>query len=105
MTDFDYIHIGLVGVYSYEKFWLELENLLKSEIYDINLNDVSVLENLVKNNITFKVEKINDWIDIGNSNSLVAAKKLFSGNYNILEKPQESIFFIKNLVILKTKKI
>jgi choline kinase len=99
MTDFDFIHIGLAGIYSYKEFWSELESLLESEANNTNLSDVSVLENLTKNNVRFRVEEINDWIDIGNSNSLVNAKKMLSGTHNVLEKPQESISFIKNFVV------
>jgi choline kinase len=99
MTNFDFIHIGLVAVKSYKEFWHALESLLNSGLSNSELNDVSVLELLAKENVKFRVEKFKSWIDIGNSNSLVAAKKLFGGNFNVLEKPQESISFVKNFVV------
>ena len=99
MTDFDYIHIGLVAVKSYKEFWEALETLLNSDLNNSELNDVSVLEMLTKDNVKFRVEKFKSWTDIGNSSSLVAAKKLFGGSFNVLEKPQESISFVKNFVV------
>jgi len=99
MTDFDFIHIGLVAVKSYKEFWWTLESLLNSDLNNSELNDVSVLEKLTKDDVKFRVEKFKSWADIGNSSSLVAAKKLFGESFNVLEKPQESVSFIKNFVV------
>lgn len=99
MTNFDFIHIGLVGIYSYKEFWSNLEILIKNSSKEMQLNDISVLEILVRNNIKFNLEIFNDWVDIGNSNSLVNAKKMFSSSHIVLEKPQESISFVKDFVV------
>ena len=99
MTDFDYIHIGLIRIESYLDFWNELENLIKDNSFGSELNDVNVLSELINKGINFEVHEIKDWIDIGNANSLVVAKKKFGGNFDVLEKPQESVSFVKDLVI------
>ncbi len=99
MTDFDYIHIGLIGIQDYLEFWKELEILIEENLYGQELNDVTVLRILLRKNIEFKAKAFNDWIDIGNANSLVLAKKKLGANFEVLEKSQESISFIKNLVV------
>jgi choline kinase len=99
MTDFDYIHIGLIGIESYSEFWNELEYLIKNDSFGSELNDVNVLSNLISEGINFEIIEFKDWIDIGNANSLVLAKKQFSVNFDVLEKPQESVSFVKDLVV------
>jgi len=99
MTDFDYIHIGLVGINSYKEFWLVLENLVESQSNNKELNDVSVITELLRKNTKFTVKIFTDWVDIGNANSLVLAKKKLGVMFNVLEKPQESVSFIKDTVV------
>jgi choline kinase len=99
MTDFDFIHIGLVGIHSYEDFWLKIEELIKKQSNDKEINDVTVISELMKNNTQFIVKVFDDWIDIGNANSLVLAKKKIGVISNVLEKPQESVSFIKDSVV------
>lgn len=99
MTDFDYIHIGLIGIQSYNEFWVTLESLVKIKSFGQDLNDVSVLRELLKSNIEFKIKEFEDWVDIGNANSLVLAKKKLGANLDVLEKPQESVSFIKDFVV------
>jgi hypothetical protein len=99
MTNFDFIHIGLVGINSYKEFWLELEKLVKSRPNDRELNDVSVITELLRKDTRFTVKIFTDWIDIGNANSLILAKKKLGAISNVLEKPQESVSFIKDMVV------
>jgi choline kinase len=99
MTDFDFIHIGLVGINSYKEFWLELEKLVKTQSNNKELNDVSVITELLRRNTKFTVKIFHDWIDIGNANSLVLAKKKLGAISNVLEKPQESVSFVKDTVV------
>ena len=99
MTDFDYIHIGLIGIESYLEFWKELKDLIENKSFGPELNDVHVLNQLINNRVNFEVNEFNDWIDIGNANSLVLAKKKFSVNFEVLEKPQESVSLVKDLVV------
>jgi len=99
MTDFDYIHIGLIGIKSYEEFWDALDSVMVTNSFSQELNDVSVLRLLLKNNIEFKIKVFDDWVDIGNANSLVVAKKKLGTNLDVLEKPQESVSFIKDFVV------
>ena len=99
MTEFDFIHIGLISVHSFENFWLELEKLMRDQVNNKDLNDVDVISEMLNGDIKFKVKEFQDWIDIGNANSLVLAKKKLGSFSNILEKPQESVSFLKNSVV------
>lgn len=99
MTNFDFIHIGVVGIFSFNEFWEKLREMITYDPNNNILNDVSVLNELVKKGIEIKVKIFDDWIDIGNSNSLIEAKKVINDEFNILEKANESISFINDSVI------
>ena len=68
MTNFDFIHIGVVGIFSFNEFWEKLREMITYDPNNNILNDVSVLNELVKKGIEIKVKIFDDWIDIGNSN-------------------------------------
>jgi len=54
---------------------------------------------MMDDDIKFKVKEFNDWVDIGNANSLTLAKKRLGSFANVLEKPQESVSFLKDSVV------
>ena len=54
---------------------------------------------MINDDIKFNVKEFEDWIDIGNANSLVLAKKKLGSFSNTLEKPQESVSFLKDSVV------
>lgn len=99
MTEFDFIHIGLICIHSYTNFWLKLEQLVNNDLNNKELNDVTVISEMMKDDVKFSVKIFDDWIDIGNANSLVLAKKKLSTSLNVLEKPQESVSFLNNSVV------
>ena len=99
MTEFDFIHIGLIGVHLYKDFWLKLAKLVSDQSRSQELNDVTVISEMMKDDVKFNVKVFTDWIDIGNANSLVLAKKKLGLSLNVLEKPQESVSFLKNSVV------
>lgn len=99
MTEFDFIHIGLISIHSYKDFWLKLEKLVNDQSNNKELNDVAIICELINDNIKFKVKEFEDWIDIGNANSLVLAKKKLGSPSNVLEKPQQSVSFLKDSVV------
>jgi NDP-sugar pyrophosphorylase family protein len=99
MTEFDFLHIGIIGVVDYFKFWNELEKLIQINAENSALNDVSVIEKLINKGIKFYSKEFINWFDIGNSNSLRLARKSLGKNLNILPKNQESVSFIDESVI------
>lgn len=99
MTTFDFLHIGLVGVNDYLEFWREIELLVTSKPHDTSLNDVAVLQALINKGLNFTSFEFNSWIDIGNSNSLVSARKKIRNKRSVLEKVNESVSFVDDSVV------
>ena len=89
-------YIGFAAIKDYKIFWSELSN--NKERAKIEGEVLGLKAILKKKNI--KTKKFN-WYDTGNLNSYnIAKKKYFNKNQpNILEKPDESIWFFKNFVI------
>jgi choline kinase len=85
-------YIGLAGIHDFEKFWTSLES---SPVY-IEVGEAEGLRSLEN----IKAIKFT-WSDTGNMDSLIKTrKKFFNPNGpNILEKPNEAIWFIDSLVI------
>ncbi len=99
MIEFDYLHIGVVGIYDYLAFWLSLEQILFKRHEDSTLNDLSVIQEMLNSGLGFECHKFNHWLDIGNSHALIKARQLIESTVNVLSKPQESISFIDNKAI------
>ncbi len=88
----DNIYIGLCGVLDYKKFWKTMDDGLSidaGESFGLkSLNDIKA--------ISFETS----WMDIGNLELLEQTKnKFLDPEYNILEKENEAIWFIKDRVI------
>jgi NDP-sugar pyrophosphorylase family protein len=98
MTTFDFIHIGIAGINSYKEFWQTLEDSIKKYPQDSALNDVSVIKSLIILGESFVNHEFENWIDIGNSNSLTIARNKLGSNPNLLEKSAESISIVGNNV-------
>lgn len=93
------IHIGIVKIKDYEKFWEIAESLLSDYPTDTTLVDCHVINKLIESKIPFKNQSINDWYDIGNSKALNDAKKIFENDFKILDKDEENIFLFPDFVI------
>ena len=85
------IYVGISGIKDYKKFWENMENedaIQIGEAYGLNR-----LENI-------KAIEVFQWFDCGSLASLKVAKEHFlNTEHNILEKEDESIWFIDNQVI------
>lgn len=97
--EYDLIHIGLVGIQEYEKFWSCLRHLYEQDPNDTSLNDVRALIQMKQQNSNFEVMEFDDWQDVGNVAGLKVARENFTSKFNILEKYSESIFFLEDQVI------
>ncbi len=98
-TDFDYIHIGLVGINDYKTYWKNLESLYKSNPSDQSLNDCRVLEAMLSHGSSFNLGVFNEWYDIGNTTALYRTRSVIVDYFENLEKLEESIFLFDNFVI------
>lgn len=99
MVDFDFLHIGVIGINDYGKFWNTLKSLVLEYPTDESLNDLSALIEMQSAGVQFRVLEVSRWFDIGNSHSLQKTRLILSNNPEILEKSNESISFIDNKVI------
>lgn len=98
MTEFDFIHIGLVGIFDYLEFWAQVEEIIKDNSV-FNPTDVNVIRNLIKNGIEFSFFETKSWLDIGNSSALLKAKERIGNSFITLPKVSESVSFIGNSVV------
>lgn len=99
MMQFDYLHIGLIGVWDFSDFWITLRELYELNPNDGTLNDLAVLTKMKSNGIKFKFVEVKNWIDMGNIDSLLAAREQVGKQFEVLEKTDESISFVNNSVI------
>jgi choline kinase len=99
MMQFDFLHIGLIGVSDFSDFWATLRNIYDSNPNDSSLNDLAVLTKMKSQGTQFRFIEAKNWIDMGNTESLLAARKQIGEHFEVLEKTDESISFVDNSVI------
>lgn len=98
-ADFEYIHIGLVGIKDYESFWYFLESIYNANLLDYSLNDCKVINLMIGRGKPFEVEEFPSWRDIGNIDGLNIARKEMTDKFKNLDKPGESIYIFENFVV------
>jgi NDP-sugar pyrophosphorylase family protein len=95
---FDYVYIGVCGIFDYDDFWKRL-NLIYNENPNFNeLSDVHVIQSMIYSK-KFESKEFKNWYDIGNIDSLNKAREKFKSNFSVLDKDNESIFFQNGQVI------
>lgn len=97
--DFDYIHMGLVGIKDYKDFWKLLEKFYKKNPSDESLNDCRPIVGMLENKKQFKLIEFRQWFDIGNTAALQYARKSIGDHFDNLDKDEESIFIFDKFVI------
>jgi choline kinase len=97
--DYDYLHIGLVGINEYKKFWEALDELFKKNPQDTALNDTRAINIMLNKGSQFELKHFSLWHDIGNVESLEHARKQMDDGLKNLDKLGESIFIFDNFVI------
>jgi len=75
VLDFDYAHIWLAWIYEYEKFFNILEKLYNSDPNNSSLNDVYVLDEMLKTWSEIKYIEFSEWLDTWNIESLNISKE------------------------------
>jgi len=99
MLEYDFLHIGLIGIHEYSNFWETLKEIYNINPNDQSLNDLTILASMKAKGTQFRFKKVEHWADMGNTESLKNARSSFEKNYNVLEKSDESISFINHSVI------
>jgi hypothetical protein len=97
--DFDYLHVGVIGIYDYKNYWNFLERALRRDRGNVDTNDISGIELMLQNNFNFSVVEFREWLDIGNTTSLLEARAQLPNKFPILSKHTESISFVDDTVI------
>lgn len=92
--NFDYIYVGVSGIYDYKSFWKHTDKLLKS-VKSSDLSDCHVIRKMDN----FNVVSVKEWYDIGNIDSLKYTRSKINGTINVLDKEDENIFIFKDFVI------
>ena len=97
--DPEFLHIGLVGINDFKKFWKHLEGLYKKNPLNNSLGDIHVINEMIENDVDFKVKEFGTWFDTGNVESLHEARKNISDAFHILDKLEEAIFIFEKFVV------
>ena len=101
ILDPDYLHIGLVGVYDFRKFWKSLKKLYKNNTFKESLSDYHVLNDLIEDGTDINIQEFTTWYDTGNTEPLIKARQELGGSFYNLDKLDESIFIIDNKKVIK----
>jgi len=97
--DFDYIHVGLVGVKDHERFWKTLAELHKNDVHNKALGDFPVFVKMLAGGAAFNFVHFPSWLDIGNMGALKKARERIGDHFDNLDKVDESIFIFDDFVI------
>jgi dTDP-glucose pyrophosphorylase len=95
----DYLHIGLVGVKDYRKFWEHKKKLVKEQGHLSHLGDMHTINNMIEEGVPFTVYPVKTWYDTGNTETLARARAEIEDSFHILDKLGESIFIFDNFVV------
>lgn len=99
MINPDLLHIGLVGIKDFKKFWKEAKDIYKKNKDNQSLSDVVVIERLIKKGVKFSAEEFKDWSDAGNVQSLFETWSKFDDLSRVMDKVGEATFIINGFVI------
>src|SRR3989344_731292 len=80
-ADFDYIHIGLVGIKDYEHFWDHLKSLHRTDPHNSSLNDTATIKSMIEKQHRFEIKDFKAWHDIGNIKSLVETRERIADKF------------------------
>ncbi len=56
----DFIHVGLVGIKDYKKFFFHLEQMYKKNPNNQELSDVAIIEEMLRSGVEFKYKELKD---------------------------------------------
>ncbi len=92
--NFDFVYVGVSGIFDYDKFWEICGDTLKS-IKTSDLSDCHVIRKMND----FSVVHIDEWFDIGNIDALKRTRSKIKGTVHVLDKEDENIFIFDKFVI------
>lgn len=93
------VYIGKCFIKDASSFWKNLEVIL-SKNNSSDISDCHVINRMLKyDNKAFDIQYASFWYDIGNLDDLKATRSIMGDDINVLDKYNESIFFINDYVI------
>jgi NDP-sugar pyrophosphorylase family protein len=93
------VYIGKCYIKDAKSFWDNLEEIL-AKSNNSEISDCHVINKMIKSsNRVFSIQYAPFWYDIGNLNDLKTTRTTLGDNTNVLDKYNESIFFIEEFVI------
>lgn len=95
----DYIHIGLGYINDYVKFWSIAEKLYAQDPNNSSLGDVAVINKMIEEWSTFKINPVKQWFDTGNVDGLNEARREIPDSFHILNKLEESVYMYDDFVV------
>lgn len=93
----DFLHTGVVGISDHKSFWKLAKEINKSG--KENPSDVDVVRKMLDSGNEFRTINIKKWHDVGNLERLNQARSAVDDSFHILDKPSESIYFLKGKVV------
>ena len=93
-SDLDYV--GVCGIQDYELFWDITDRLLAA---GGGLSDYDVIVAMMEQGKPFRSHVFKTWNDIGNIDSLHEARRNTNDHFDLLDKDDESIFILDDLVV------
>jgi hypothetical protein len=100
-VDYDYLHIGLVGIKDFKQFWQAVDEVYKSDPNNQSLGDVPVLEKLIKEYFVLVPREFRTWLDIGNIEALNGARQKLGEHLVNLDKPDEATYIFDDKSVIK----
>jgi CTP:phosphocholine cytidylyltransferase-like protein/thiamine kinase-like enzyme len=94
--NYDFAYIGVAGIVDYKLFWETLENVKSYGIKDSS--DCHILSGMI-HKVNVNLLWVPEWVETGSVQGLKKASQIYERQYDVLDKPEESIFFIGNSVI------
>ena len=97
----DFIHIGVIFIKDHEEFWKTALEIYGKNKESSTLNDVTVINKMIKGGVEFKHQKAEVWHDTGSVKGLLNARKSFHSRIlnEVLDKEEESIYYYNNEII------
>lgn len=99
VTNPDYLHIGLVGVQDYQRFWAVLERLCRRRGRGRALGDMHVVNEMIAAGSRFALQRVGRWYDVGNLEGLSRLRDEATDAFPILDKQTESIYLFDGFVV------
>jgi NDP-sugar pyrophosphorylase family protein len=95
----DPVYIGKCYISDAEAFWSLAESLYLERSEDSSLSDCHVIQHMIQSSHDFLAIESSEWSDIGNLDELKKTRNRFLDSISVLEKHNESIFFIDENVV------